>query len=80
MYSFACSGLERDPSHKGKNTGLLRKIFGFQKTAEWVNLLPSTLHCLYFSPNVTGMIKWRRLRSAELVAGVGKMGKREGKR
>jgi hypothetical protein len=55
---------------------VLRRIFGAKRdeaTGEWRKLHNEELNGLYSSPNITGVIKQRRLRWA---GHVGRMGKR----
>ena len=70
---------------------VLRKIFAANRgdiTGEWRKLPNAELHALYFSPNIIGDFKSRRLRWAGHVARVEKsrnayrvsLGKPEGKR
>ena len=70
---------------------VLRRIFGpkrDEKTGEWIQLHKEELNELYFSPNITRVIKSRRMRWIEHVARMGEsrgvyrflVGKREGRR
>jgi hypothetical protein len=53
---------------------MLRRIFGPKRdevTGEWRKLHNEELHKLYSSPNIIRMVKSRRMRWAEHVAGMG---------
>jgi hypothetical protein len=71
--------------------GVLRRIFGSnwdEVTGEWRRLEDEECHALYSSPNITRVIKSRRLRWAWHVARIREMrvayrvsvGKREGRK
>jgi hypothetical protein len=50
---------------------VLMRVFGpkrFEVTGEWRKLLKKKLYDLYFTPNITRVIKSRRMRSAGHVA------------
>jgi hypothetical protein len=54
---------------------VLRRIFGLKKvgvTGGWKKLHNKELHDLYSSPSIMRMVKWRRIRWAGHVAGMGK--------
>jgi hypothetical protein len=70
---------------------VVRKIFGpnrYDITGGWRKLHNEELCDLYSSPSIVGVIKWRWLRWAEHIAGIGErkttyrllVGKPEGKR